>query len=158
GDQLTIHNKSGGFIYSSCVANGDTEGAIVAPSAVGMGTNDGDTEILINDGVIRAHNGPAIAGFDGIEKITNTGVIDGSVTLGAGNARFDSHQGTIDGAIFGGDGNDTLVGSNDADVLIGGKGTDDMTGGGGNDVFVFDAEPDKKNADTITGFTHGKDH
>jgi Ca2+-binding RTX toxin-like protein len=39
--------------------------------------------------------------------------------------------------MFGGDGEDSLVGDAGANVLVGGKGTDDLTGGAGNDLFVF---------------------
>src|SRR3954451_6003666 len=89
----------------------------------------------------------AIAGSSGVDTMINDGTIEGDVQLGGGNDSFDSHAGTVSGAVYGFDGDDTLTGgsANDTldggagdDVLDGGSGADSMTGGAGNDVFYVD--------------------
>src|SRR3954451_8647787 len=112
----------------------------------------------------------AIAGSSGVDTMINDGTIEGDVQLGGGNDSFDSHAGTVSGAVYGFDGDDTLTGgsANDTldggagdDVLDGGSGADSMTGGAGNDIFYVDNAGDvvtensgEGNADEVrTGLT-----
>jgi len=85
---------------------------------------------------------------------------------GVGNAGddilygLDSSAGNFD-FLYGGSGNDKLVGQNGADnldggsgndVLYGGNGNDALDGGLGHDTFVFDCAVTAANSDTISGF------
>lgn len=72
---------------------------------------------------------------------------------------------TLDGgngkdALYAGDGNDILEGGNGNDLLSGGAGMDILTGGNGSDMFVFSSLDHSTNgaADTITDFGKGNDH
>ncbi|MCB1489487.1 MAG: hypothetical protein KDJ88_18765 [Bauldia sp.] len=55
-------------------------------------------------------------------------------------------------------GNDYIEGGSGGDLLYGDYGNDDIYGGRGRDTFVFDTKlNEKKNVDTIYGFTAGKE-
>jgi len=89
--------------------------------------------------------GAAILGSDGADTVRNRGSITGEVDLGAGDDVFTSRGGElIDADVYGGDGNDRLIGSHgdddlsgDAgdDKLIGHRGDDVLDGGDGNDIL-----------------------
>lgn len=66
------------------------------------------------------------------DVVDNDGTVIGNVRLGSD---ADTYQGTgtVSGAVFGEDGNDTLAGGLGADRLDGGSGSDRLTGNGGND-------------------------
>jgi RTX calcium-binding nonapeptide repeat (4 copies)/FG-GAP-like repeat len=69
-------------------------------------------------------------------NILNTGVINGTISLGFGNDVYDaSGSGTQNGAVYGGDGNDQIVGGITADQLYGDNGDDALKGGLGNDLL-----------------------
>lgn len=124
-------------------------------------TNSTLTNTIINYGVISA-----AAGFvsidasqtNGIENITNTGLIIGALDLGAGNDVVNTYNGRIVGTqgmesslgtgddiykgsniyadeVFGGSGNDTIYGYGGNDGLDGGSGNDRLYGGAGNDFL-----------------------
>lgn len=59
--------------------------------------------------------------------------------------------------IYGGDGNDTLIGYDAADLLVGGAGYDYLTGGAGRDTFRFEAETTPHVFDFIQDFEYGDD-
>jgi Ca2+-binding RTX toxin-like protein len=112
---------------------------------------DGTDGTLFNEtgAAIRAALGgtTAIAGSSGVDTMINDGTIEGDVQLGGGDDSFDSHAGTVSGAIYGFDGDDTLTGGSGGDtldggagddLLDGGTGADAMTGGTGNDIFYVD--------------------
>jgi Ca2+-binding RTX toxin-like protein len=120
---------------------------------------------------LRISNGGALAGADVAilgsafsDKVVNTrGSILGDVWLGKGNDTFRSSGGTVDGAVKGEVGNDTLIGSADDDTLDGGgqsdilrglKGDDFLIGGTGADVFVFGR---RDGYDTVSDFANGSD-
>jgi Ca2+-binding RTX toxin-like protein len=59
--------------------------------------------------------------------------------------------------LFGGDGNDMLVGDGGGDRLDGGPGNDTESGGPGVDLFIFDTPPSVAGIDHVNGFTHRVD-
>ena len=86
------------------------------------------------------------------DVVINHGKILGTVSLGSGDDVFNG-KGGKSGAVFGGDGNDRLVGSSHSDLLHGGDGNDTLTGGPGADKFFFDTALNAlTNVDTITDF------
>jgi Ca2+-binding RTX toxin-like protein len=110
------------------------------------------TVILENSGTIEAR------GFNGQfahrsymnesgavhDLITNTGLMIGDIQLQGGNDLYDGRLGTVQGRVFGGDGNDTIQGGAanddidggaDADILEGGTGNDLLNGGLGADIM-----------------------
>jgi hypothetical protein len=80
----------------------------------------------------------------GLEKI---------IDVGAGNDFVDLRPVAIDPAdptIFGGDGDDTIIGSPNADVIFGGRGNDILIGFDGNDVIYGEEGNDLFGSLTIT--------
>jgi Ca2+-binding RTX toxin-like protein len=85
------------------------------------------------------------------DTVVNDGTIQGNVDFGYGNDTY-SGVGRVTGTVLGGAGNDALSGgiyddrldggAND-DILDGGRGNDVMTGGAGNDAFYVDSNYDK---------------
>ncbi len=167
----TITSQSGSCINS--IGSGPTiinHGLIQSlgdPSDYGIRMTDSDPNAdghLMNYGTISAAGGKAVVGdINDTDKIWNFGLFDGgvaqgggsdffrnggqvvgNVNLGKGNDVFKGWDGTVDGNIHGGGGNDTIAGgiSNDAmfgdngaDILKGGQGDDTLTGGGGRDLM-----------------------
>ena len=68
----------------------------------------GKTAILKNSGVISGGTS-AISGSDAVEKVTNTGEINGSVYLYGGDDLFVFRAGEVNGIVRGGTGDDTYV-------------------------------------------------
>ncbi len=75
----------------------------------------------------------AITGSSYADEIVNSGRIEGSVSLGAGNDFLDGQLGLILGAADGADGDDTLLSGTAAETLLGGDGQDWLDGGDGAD-------------------------
>ena len=59
----------------------------------------------------------------------------GDVSLGLGNDTYDGRGGTIDGIIFGGDGNDKLFSGSGDNEIHGDGGNDQLMGGAGRDIL-----------------------
>jgi Ca2+-binding RTX toxin-like protein len=125
--------------------------------------------VLNNSGIIKGAvdcgNIQNMGSFGGIGDvmINNTGKIIGSdifgaVLLGTGNDTYNGKGGTVHGVVFGGAGNDKLIGGDKAEFLEGGSGADKSTGNGGADHFVFSSISDSKvnpaSMDVITDFHH----
>jgi serralysin len=89
---------------------------------------------IINHGSISAKR-RAIDGGDGNEHVVNTGDISGAIYLRGGNDRFDSSAGSLFGAIYAGDGNDTVYGGEYEDTVYGGAGNDTLGGGNRDDTL-----------------------
>lgn len=75
-----------------------------------------------------------LGAFAGMTRI----VVDG----GAGDDTIDARAATVPVALFGGAGNDYLVGGDAGDILVGGAGNDVISGGRGDDVIVGGAGQD----------------
>ncbi|MGH1577412.1 hypothetical protein [Planktotalea sp.] len=78
------------------------------------------------------------------DVIYNSGLIMGDVEMRSGDDLFDGRGGLVSGAVYGGDGEDSLFGSSNDDALFGGdnqdvlrgrKGEDDLNGGKGADTL-----------------------
>lgn len=92
-----IHNKAGGTILAM--------GTAIASGAAAVAGVD-----IVNEGMIQSMSGQAIALFgDQDDSVTNKGIVNGSVDLGAGDDTLSIHtNSSISGAITGGEGDDTL--------------------------------------------------
>ncbi|HYC66700.1 MAG TPA: calcium-binding protein [Brevundimonas sp.] len=113
---------------------------------------------IFNTGELRG----AVSLTYGRSEVHNAGLITGETTLFDGDDYFDGRLGA-QGAVFGGEGMDTLLGGAAGDrldggagddLLHGGGGVDRMTGGAGADVFGFSAGGGR---DVITDFVAGED-
>lgn len=65
------------------------------------------------------------------DKLVNKGTITGNISLGAGNDLLSGAFGTLNGDIYGGDGNDTIEAGKGSGDIFGEAGNDTITGGGG---------------------------
>jgi Ca2+-binding RTX toxin-like protein len=151
---LKLNGKGAGhttIINNSGVIEGDTR-AIERASATG---NDQAIE-LRNAGTIHsaqfAYFGNTYAAVD---RIINTGLIEGNVDLGGGLDVYNGAGGKIVGTVFGGTGNDSLTGGAFADIFKGGNDVDTLLGGGGDDQLKGDAGDDSVGGgagnDTLNG-------
>lgn len=87
---------------------------------------------LENSGIIYGD----IVGYDGIAEITNSGDIVGSIQFGSGDDTYTgSATGHVSGTIDGGAGRDILIGADGADDLSGGDGDDALQGNDGRDIL-----------------------
>ena len=95
--------------------------------------------ILLNSGVGALRNAGMITGSvdmgAGNDLVYNTGEILRNLLLGAGNDTLRGGQGMVDGAIYGGLGNDSIVAGSGLDYLSGGDGNDVLRGGSGDDTL-----------------------
>ena len=115
---------------------------------------------------------------DGNDTLHNSGHIAGDVDLGTGADLFKGWDGTVEGTIHGGagndsigggvsddlifgdNGNDVLKGNGGDDTLVGGAGRDFLTGGLGSDTFDFNSKTDSAagaQRDHILDFTSSED-
>lgn len=100
----------------------------------------GPSNVLIvrNSGLIKGTDGVAINGeVEGLNKIYNSGVIEGEVVLGTGKDIYDGRGGKVNGEIFLGAGNDIAFGGSEAEVFIAYSGTNYIDGGEGSDTLAF---------------------
>ncbi|HYF16231.1 MAG TPA: DUF4347 domain-containing protein [Ramlibacter sp.] len=80
-----------------------------------------------------------LVGGDG-NDVLHSGLGEADVLLGGGgNDSLYVDEGSVSGAAYGDEGDDTLVGSSGADGLVGGEGSDSITGGDGDD-YIADEE------------------
>jgi S-layer protein len=114
-------------------------------------------------------SGVTATGAAGVVTVTANAGLDTTITGGAGNDVLTGNTGTD--TLSGGAGTDTLVGDAGADTITGGEGADTITGGTGLDtinltettsavdnvILIATATATAAGADTITGFTKGKD-
>jgi Ca2+-binding RTX toxin-like protein len=91
--------------------------------------------ILDNSGLIKS-SAYAVYGDLGVEHITNSGSIIGTIDLSAGNDIYSGAAGHLAGKVFAGDGIDTALGGIDNDWFEGGANNDALTGNAGNDTLL----------------------
>lgn len=97
---------------------------------------------FVTGNIFSFYGGDNIAAVD---NVINRGVMEGDVSLGGGADRYRGDQGVLDGAVYGGSGNDSMIGSGsvadefyggaDNDVFTGNGGLDYLEGGTGNDTY-----------------------
>lgn len=153
--KTNITNKGhiSGFegIRESSQATGDykiTNSGLIDVTSVAISLDGTGTHTLVNSGTIF---GPqAIFGQDdtfiGVDLVTNSGTITGSVSLGLGNDVFSNFakiggkikDGKVNGTILLGAGDDHFNGGKFAETVGDSAGTDVYKLGGGNDFFGYD--------------------
>jgi Ca2+-binding RTX toxin-like protein len=102
-------------------------------------SRDAAGNLLVNNGAVTITGGRA--------TVADTAVIQVFGTGGNDTIRIDETNGAMPAAqLFGGAGNDTLIGGSGNDQLFGGAGNDILVGGGGNDLLFGGA-----GNDTLTG-------
>ncbi|GHC62228.1 calcium-binding protein [Neogemmobacter tilapiae] len=162
-------NNSGSITatYSSAIyVSGDDEGLVTINNTGRIYAYDEDAvDIstiglkLVNSGTIVSLDDNSVSASTANDSVVNKGKLVGNVSLDNGNDLYDGRLGRIVGDIYGGDGNDRLLGGNMAEALYGdegndriqgGGGRDELYGGGGNDSFVFNRLSER--GDTISGF------
>jgi len=108
-----------------------------------FGTSNSHTTKLLNSGIIQGTTS-SYRGSDGVDTVTNTGQMIGDMDLNGGSDFYYGSSGVFAGNIYGGTGDDTLVGGvandkiygeNDNDILVGNAGDDLLDGGSGDDVL-----------------------
>jgi Ca2+-binding RTX toxin-like protein len=122
--------------------------AVVGTTLQVYGTPVGDTIVLTQAGgkvfVSGIANGFATSTFSRVQ-----------VTAFAGNDRVDLSALAIPSGVSGGDGNDTLIGSQAGDTLDGGNANDSLIGANGNDLLLGGSGHDNLNGnngnDTLDG-------
>lgn len=111
-----------------------------------------DTISLTNSGTIKGFISYTSQANAGVDQIVNTGKMLGDIYFHGGDDSYDGRKGGIAGGIYAGEGNDTLLGGNEANYFSGDAGDDRIDGGAGNDTL---RGADGK--DRISGGT-GNDH
>ena len=114
GFDVTVINHAGGKII------GTADAMVMA----------GDTtthHTIINYGLMKGDD-DALYGYDSNSTITNRGVMKGAILLGGGNDSFDNRGGSIDHAVEGQAGNDTLIADRASTHLV------ELAGGGIDEV------------------------
>jgi Ca2+-binding RTX toxin-like protein len=104
-------------------------------------SRDAAGKILINGGAVPVTGGTATVANTTLIQVFGTGG-DDAISLDETNGALPAAQ------LFGGAGNDTLIGGSGNDMLFGGAGNDTLLGKGGNDV-LFGGDGN----DTLTGGT-----
>lgn len=130
-----VTNLNGGVIRAT-----DTGSAAI--KVVWDGASTAATKVTNFGRIEAAPDGLAIEGDDGRELVRNIGTIDGTVSLGGGNDRFNGRAAEAGNDVDAGAGNDNVKGGDFADTLIGGTGTDVLSGGGGDDQIDGGADND----------------
>ncbi len=132
---------------ASATATITNTGSIIGNNGFGVYLVTATGRNVINNSGIIAGSGDASTGMNrygsidlgtGNDSVVNTGQLFGDVSLQAGVDSFDGRNGTTNGVVFGGDGNDTLYGSKVGDdILDGGAGADYLNGSGGEDIASY---------------------
>lgn len=138
---LITSNNNGVFLSGqaatgmSSVVNTGTIDAIAA--AVSHGGSATETLQVLNSGTIKggAYSFFSFAASVAKDEITNSGKMIGDIDLGGGDDLYDGRLGTIQGNVFGGDGNDRLYAGAGNDALNGQDGNDTLMGGAGADYL-----------------------
>ncbi|WP_254513390.1 dockerin type I domain-containing protein [Anatilimnocola floriformis] len=116
-----------------------TEGADVVTSTATAVTLDAPSSltVLTMDASVELLNLKLLGGDDTVDLDLNLGAQARVIDVGAGNDNVDL-SGVLDtgiSTIYGGDGNDSILGSPNVDLIYGGSGSDLLRGGGGVDTI-----------------------
>jgi hypothetical protein len=143
-DRATIFGESNGVLIDDGDRNGayasthiENDGTISAQLGYGIRLIGDFDDRIVNDGTVETGGTYAIDAGGGDDTVLNYGTIAGDVDLGAG-ADVYRGNGTVDGTILGGAGDDQIVGGAGDDIIAGGSGKDRLTGGAGDDTYVFE--------------------
>jgi Ca2+-binding RTX toxin-like protein len=149
---------SGDFtISNSGYVDGNTAAILLSGAGIHTISNSGT--------LFGATNGINATNAAGIEKVTNTGTIDGNVLLGGGDDVFiNAGKGVVVftnsttkvvgmGQIDLGAGNDKFTGGTGADFVVDNLGDDTFTFGAGNDLFKASSVGASTESDKIDGST-----
>jgi Ca2+-binding RTX toxin-like protein len=154
----TISN--GGEIYGGGTAIDDAgtngtsvmtvinSGKIIGANGYGILLDGSENYSLENTGLILGGE-DAVFGEYAEHAITihNSGRMYGGIALGGGDDLYSGHHGVTTGTIWGGDGDDRIIGGKKGETLQGGDGHDILTGGGGADIFLFQQTQESTVAD-----------
>lgn len=131
-DAILMEGNSGG---SSDIHNA---GLIKGSQGAGIVREGSEDLTIVNTGTIQGGTAAFDAhGGTGVDTFSNKGAVIGDVQLGGGNDVFNTKNGTVDGTVYGQDGDDKLTGGDGTNNLVGGAGADTLKGGGGADHFIF---------------------
>ena len=109
---IFLYGGTGNLVRNS----GDVVAHAIAGHAVYLDTFIGQQNTLINHGSLTAHN-VAVVGLAGDETVINRGIINGDVSLGAGNDTYDGRHGELNSAVYGGLDDDTYI-VDDPDIML----------------------------------------
>jgi Ca2+-binding RTX toxin-like protein len=139
-----------GYLGSAVILSGTDEAfatrlinsGLISGRAHGVSSNGTVTERITNaeDGVITGLQA-ALSLSNAVSLVINRGVLDGNVSLAGGADRFDGSLG-LQGAVFGGTDDDTILGGAGNDSLLGEAGADRLRGAAGDDSMVGGTEDD----------------
>lgn len=99
---------------------------------VKLNTGDGDDVVVVDASLNVVVAGDDHEG-DGDDEHDEGGLF---INLGAGNDSVDLSAVLFGAVVFGGEGNDLLIGSSASDFLLGDAGNDTLIGGGGDDLLI----------------------
>jgi hypothetical protein len=147
-------NVNGGGGFDHVIYNG-TEGPDALTASGTNGIVLGDTTVTL-DAAIEKLTVYTFGGDDNINIDIQVGTIAKTVDAGAGNDTIDL-AGSDDADIFGGIGNDIIVGTPAADNIFGGPGNDDITAGGGIDHVYGGTGNDRLIGGADADFVYGEE-
>ena len=81
----------------------------------------------------------------GASTVTNRGTIIGTVSLSVADDYFDTSLGYTSDTVYGGGGDDLLIGSTSRDIFNGGTGIDELRGNDGDDILAGGSGADSLN-------------
>ncbi|QHQ35477.1 cellulase family glycosylhydrolase [Algicella marina] len=144
GNVLTVATTGVAFGGESGVVIGgrnnlvDNAGSISGGSAGVEFVATRGQNVLQNSGTIfeTGSGSVAVQGSGNRDVVENAGTIIGDLRLAGGNDVYRGEGGSVNGVVYGGNGDDGLTGGDGVDRLNGGNGADRLRGFGGDDRLV----------------------
>lgn len=135
----------------------NVKGGEIRSVLLGIDVESTGTHTIINAGHIVSE--VTIRGAAGLERVTNSGNLNGDVDLGEGNDTFTNFKkvgkivknGVIDGQIDLGAGDDIFRGGKHVEVIVDNAGKDTATFGGGGDFWIAHFGADETAKDFADG-------
>ncbi|MEO8115757.1 MAG: calcium-binding protein [Phenylobacterium sp.] len=131
---LTSDYNGNGVFTNQGLAQGD-----IALQVVSHYLWNGAIQKIVNSGTLQ---GKVTLG-GGQESLVNSGTITGDVTLNAGDDVYDGRTGTLSGVLHAGDGADSVAGGASSEGLFGDAGADTIVAGAGADTVGGGAGDDQ---------------